>query len=79
MEFSRPEYWSGQPFLSLGAIPNPGIKPRFPSLQADSSPQGKLKKFITEKQQKNMKGTSKEIGYMKENIKSKAWIQRTQQ
>ena len=28
MEFSRPEYWSGLPFLSLGDLPNPGIDPR---------------------------------------------------
>ena len=25
MEFSRPEYWSGQPFPSSGDVPNPGI------------------------------------------------------
>ena len=38
MEFSRPVCWSGSPFLSPGDLPNPGIKPRFPSLQADSLP-----------------------------------------
>ena len=38
MEFSRPEYWSGQPFPSPGDLPNPGIEPRSPSLQADSLP-----------------------------------------
>ena len=27
MEFSRQEYWSGLPFPSSGALPNPGIKP----------------------------------------------------
>ena len=26
-EFSRPEYWSGQPFPSPGDLPNPGIEP----------------------------------------------------
>ena len=36
MGFSRPEYWSGWPFPSPGDLPNPGIKPRFPALQADS-------------------------------------------
>ena len=35
-EFSRPEYWSGQPFPSPGDLPNPGIKPGSPALQADS-------------------------------------------
>ena len=46
MEFSRPEYWSGQLFPSPGDLPNPGIKPRYPALQVDSlpaEPQGKLK------------------------------------
>ena len=37
-ESSRPEYWSGQPFPSPGNLPNPGIKPRSPTLQVDSSP-----------------------------------------
>ena len=45
-EFSRPEYWSRRPFPSPGDLPNPGIKPRSPALQADSlpaEPQGKPK------------------------------------
>ena len=37
-EFSRPEYWSGQPFPSLGDLPNPGIESRSPAVQADSLP-----------------------------------------
>ena len=44
MEFSRPEYWSGQPFPSPGNRPNLGIKSSSPALQADSlpaEPQGK--------------------------------------
>ena len=36
MEFSRQEYWSGLPFPSPGELPDPGIKPRFPALQADA-------------------------------------------
>ena len=36
MEFSRQEHWSGQPFPSPGDLPNPGIKPGFSALQADS-------------------------------------------
>ena len=36
MEFSRPEYWSGQLSPSPGDLPNPGIKPRSPALWADS-------------------------------------------
>ena len=38
LEFSRQEYWSGQPFPSPGYLPNPGIEPGFPVLQADSLP-----------------------------------------
>ena len=38
MEFSRPEYWSGQPFPSPGEPPDPGIEPGSPALQADSLP-----------------------------------------
>jgi len=38
MEFSRPEYWSGQPFPSPEDLPNPGIEPRSPAWQADSLP-----------------------------------------
>ena len=36
MEFSKPEFWNGLPFPSPGHLPNPGIKPRSPTLQADS-------------------------------------------
>ena len=38
MEFSRPEYWSGQLSHSPGDLPNPGIKPRSPALKNDSLP-----------------------------------------
>ena len=36
MGFSRQEYWSGSPFPSPGDLPNPGIEPGSPALQADS-------------------------------------------
>ena len=38
MGFSRQECWSGLPFLSPGDLPNPGIKSRSPTPQADSLP-----------------------------------------
>ena len=38
MEFSRQEYWSGLPFPFPGDLPNPGIEPRSPALQADALP-----------------------------------------
>ena len=36
MGFSRQEHWSGLPFPSRGDLPDPGIKPRSPTLQVDS-------------------------------------------
>ena len=44
VDFSRQEYWSGLPFPSPGDLPNPGIEPVSPALQADalsSEPPGK--------------------------------------
>ena len=38
MRFSRQGYWSGLPFPSPGDLPNPGMEPRSPALQADSLP-----------------------------------------
>ena len=38
MGFSRQEYWSGLPCPPPGDLPNPGIKRRYPTLQADSLP-----------------------------------------
>ena len=48
MGFSRQEYWSGLPFPSPGDPPDPGIKPRSPTLEADaltSEPTGKPNKI----------------------------------
>ena len=36
--FSRQEYWSGLPCPPPGDLPNSGIKPKSPALQADSLP-----------------------------------------
>ena len=38
MGLSRQEYWGGLPFPSPGDLPHPGIKPRSPTLQADTLP-----------------------------------------
>ena len=38
MEFSRQEYWSGLPFPSPGDLPDPGVEPGSPALQADALP-----------------------------------------
>ena len=37
-EFSRQEYWHGLLFPSSGNLPNSGVEPRSPALQADSLP-----------------------------------------
>ena len=50
MLFSRQEYWSELPFPSPGDLPDPGIKPRSPSYQADaltSEPPGKPRELLS--------------------------------
>ena len=49
MGFSRQEYWSGLPFPSPGDLPDPGIEPGSPALEADaltSEPPGKSKQGL---------------------------------
>ena len=49
MGFSRQEYWSGLPFSSPRDLPDPGIEPRFPALQAEaltSEPPGEPQIFL---------------------------------
>ena len=55
MGFSRQEYWCGLPFPSPGDLPDPGIEPRSPTLQADalhrtSDPSTNIKDFKGEKE-----------------------------
>ena len=38
MGLPRQGYWGGLPFPSLGDLPDPGIEPGSPALQADASP-----------------------------------------
>ena len=38
MEFSKQEYWSELPFPSPGDLPDSGIEPVSPTLQADALP-----------------------------------------
>ena len=52
----RQKYWSGLPFPSPGDLPNPGIEPRSPTLQADaltSEPPGKQRQKIVTRGGKN--------------------------
>ena len=48
MGFSRQEYWSGLPFPSPGDLPDPGIEPGSPTLQADSLSSEPLGEFTVE-------------------------------
>ena len=43
MGFSRLEYWSGMPFPSPGDLPNPGIEPGSPALEADALTSNSMK------------------------------------
>ena len=38
MEFSKQEYWNGEPFPSPEDLPDPRIEPRSSALQANSLP-----------------------------------------
>ena len=42
----RQEYWNGLPFTSPGDLPDPGIKPVSPALQADALPSELLEKSL---------------------------------
>ena len=57
MGFSKQEYWSGLPFPSPGDLPDPGIEPGPPALEADaltSEPPGKPQKAQRRHQRKLM-------------------------
>ena len=51
MGFSRQEYWSGLPFPFPRDLPDPGIEPGSPALEADaltSEPPGKSSDYTVE-------------------------------
>ena len=48
MGFSRQEYWSGLPFPSPEDLPDPGIEPSSPVLQAVWSPALQADSLLTE-------------------------------
>jgi len=63
-ESSRQKYWIGLPFPSPGDLPNTGIEPRSPTLQAGSflfELQGKLIKKNRIKKKKKLQGWSCEV------------------
>ena len=48
MGLYRQEYWRELPFPSPGDLPNPGIKPKTPALQADSLPSETQRKNLSD-------------------------------
>ena len=60
MGFSRQEYWSGVPLPSPGGLPNPGIEPRSPALQADALPSEPPGRPLDREVHQN---SSKELGF----------------
>ena len=67
-EFSRSEYWGGQPFPSPGDLPNPGIESRSPALQADSLPAEPQGKPALVKGWDNNTGRLPHINYLLQNF-----------
>ena len=65
MGFSRQEYWSGLPFPSPGDLPDPGIEPRSPALEADAltSEPTKLKTKIWVEMQKQQWLNEKDFNF----------------
>ena len=84
MGFSRQKHWSGLPFPSPGDLPNSGIEPRSPALQADalpSEPPGKpstepLLKFLLLPTPTSMVslGFTRFLNRVKEQIESPEWL-----
>ena len=74
------EYWSGLPFPSPGDLPNPGIEPRSPTLQADTLPSEPPGKQPT-REATAMRGLSKEepLSLQLEKAHSTAMTQCSQQ
>ena len=74
MGFSRQEYWSWLPFPSPGDLPNPGIEPRSPALEADaltSEPPGKPNLKVRSSKAEPEKGILAQMILMRETLHAK--------
>ena len=65
MGFSRQEYWSGLPFPSPGDLPDPGIEPGSPALQADALPSEPLGKSPDNEEKNKQTNKQKQPGIAK--------------
>ena len=61
MGFSKQEYWSRLPFPSSGNLPDPGIKPGSPALQADALPSEPPGKMLGKTEGKKEKRVAKHV------------------
>ena len=82
MQFSRQEYWSGLPFPSPGDLPNSGIEPRSPALQADSLPAKGRHSMCTErllrvKNQGIIPGHNESCSSQKASLRDQSWLKGT--
>ena len=76
MGFSRHEYWNGSPFPSPGDLPDPGIEPGSPTLQADSlpsEPPGKLSHFISQSHLEDACDTKITLSVLTDNLPVIIW------
>ena len=74
--FSRQEYWNGSPFPSPGDLPDPGIEPGSPTLQADSlpsEPPGKLSHFISQSHLEDACDTKITLSVLTDNLPVIIW------
>ena len=55
LDVSRQEHWSRLPFPSPRAVPDPGVEPMSPALQADSLPLSHLESTVRLKKQNQLR------------------------
>ena len=76
--FSRQEYSSGLPYPPPGGLPNPGIKPRSPTLQAHSLPSeapGKPKELILREGREQSSLTAGSAVLLRLRLQTAVWVQ----
>ena len=67
MGFSGQEYWSGLPFPSPEDLPDPGIEPKSPALQAAALPSEPLLGMLLEKSEEITPGRTERQSQSKNN------------